>query len=207
MLSDHFANAREGDDTAGGLDAATSVGTGDSLPAAESVGVIGGPPAPAPAAAGPGSGGDPDIDDEPRPGGPRLGHERPGPGSGSGDGPVSMPEGNPGSVVLGADPFLGLGPGEAAMGRFVADYLQLLDGRLATIRQCLDDSDIEGARVAVLSLESSSAMLGGTALTARLAELRAQLDLGPTPQRNALLSLVEVAASSFRGDLQHTNRA
>lgn len=88
------------------------------------------------------------------------------------------------------------------MGRFVVDYLQLLDGRLDTIRRCLDDSDIEGARVAMLSLESSTLMIGGTALAARLTELRSHLDLGSTPQRNALLSLVEVAASVFRHDLR-----
>ena len=99
-----------------------------------------------------------------------------------------------------------LGPGEGAMDRFVVDYLQLLDGRLDSIRRCLDDCDIEGARVAVLSLESSSKMLGGTSLAARLTELRSQLDLGPTPQRNALLSLVEIAATTFRQDLQAQDR-
>jgi hypothetical protein len=100
-----------------------------------------------------------------------------------------------------ADPFVALGPGEAAMDRFVADYLQLLDGRLDTIRRCLDDSDIEGARVAVMSLESSSLMLGGASLAACLGELRGQLDLGPTPQLYALMALVEAAASEFRHDL------
>jgi hypothetical protein len=95
-----------------------------------------------------------------------------------------------------------LGLGEAAMGRFVADYLQLLDGRLDTIRRCLVDSDVEGARVAVLSLESSSRMLDAGPLAERLGELRSHLDLGPTPQRNALMSLVEVAAAAFRRDLQ-----
>ena len=92
------------------------------------------------------------------------------------------------------------------MDRFVTDYLQLLDGRLDTIRRCLDDSDIEGARVAILSLESSSVMLGGGPLAARLAELRSHLDLGPTPQRNALLSLVESAASVFRSELESAGR-
>jgi hypothetical protein len=45
-------------------------------------------------------------------------------------------------------------------------------------------------------------MLGGTSLAARLTELRSQLDLGTTPQRNALLSQVEVAATAFRRELQ-----
>lgn len=87
------------------------------------------------------------------------------------------------------------------MDRFVADYLQLLDQRLDTIRRGLDDSDIEGARVAILSLESSSLMLGGRSLAARLGELRANLDLGPTSQCDAMMSQVEVAASVFRRDL------
>ena len=105
------------------------------------------------------------------------------------------------------DRFGKLGPGDGAMDRFVVDYLELLDGRLDSIRRCLADCDIEGARVAVLSLESSSKMLGGTALAARLTELRSQLDLGTTPQRNALLALVEVAATVFRHDLQSAHPA
>lgn len=104
------------------------------------------------------------------------------------------------------DRFGALGPGSAAMDRFLVDYLQLLDGRVEAIRRCLDDSDIEGARVAILSLESSSLMLGGRPLADRLSELRAHVDLGPTPQRNALLALVEVAASAFRRQLEPTTR-
>ena len=101
-----------------------------------------------------------------------------------------------------ADLYVALGPDDAVMHRFVTDYLLLLDGRLDTIRRCLDDSDIEGARVAILSLESSSLMLGGGPLAARLSELRSQLDLGSTPQRNALLVLAESAASRFRSELE-----
>ncbi|GAA3694229.1 hypothetical protein GCM10022204_07530 [Microlunatus aurantiacus] len=101
------------------------------------------------------------------------------------------------------DRFDAFDPGDGAMDRFVADYLDLLDGRLDAIGRCMIDSDIEGARVAVLSLESSSKMLGATVLAGRLTELRSQLDhLGPTPQRNALLALVEVAAEAFRRRLQ-----
>jgi hypothetical protein len=128
------------------------------------------------------------------------GHPAPAPAAAAPE-PVNQPDADDMRAAA-ADPFVALGPGEAAMDRFVADYLQLLDGRLDTIRRCLDDSDIEGARVAVMSLESSSLMLGGGSLAACLGELRARLDLGPTPQRNALVALVEAAASVFRGDLQ-----
>lgn len=88
------------------------------------------------------------------------------------------------------------------MDRFGVDYLELLDGRLLAIRRCMVDSDVEGARIAVLSLESSSKMLGATELAGRLTELRSQLMTGPTPQLNALLALVEAAAESFRHQLQ-----
>lgn len=101
------------------------------------------------------------------------------------------------------DRFDALGPGTGAMDRFVADYLDLLDGRLVAIRRCLVDSDVEGARVAVLSLESSSKMLGATELAGRLTELRAQLMTGPTPQLQALLAQVEPVAEAFRQHLQH----
>lgn len=117
------------------------------------------------------------------------------PGGITGGHPAPAPAAEP-------DRFGDLGPGSAAMGRFVVDYLQLLDGRLDAIRRCLADSDIEGARVAVLSLESSSVMLGGRPLADRLSELRTHLELGPTPQRNALLALVEVSAAAFRRELE-----
>ncbi len=100
------------------------------------------------------------------------------------------------------DRFGSFEPGDGAMDRFVADYLDLLDGRLLAIQRCLGGTDVEATRVAVLSLESSSKMLGATVLADRLTELRAQLTHGPTPQRNALMALVEVAAEGFRHHLQ-----
>ena len=128
-------------------------GTGETLPAAEPVGSVGGQTRPAPAA---------------------------------------------------GDRFVALDPGQDAMVQFVADYLQMLDGRLDTIRRCLLDSDLEGARVAILSLESSSLMLGRNPLTASLGELRAQLDLSSASQRHLLMSSVEDAATNFRADLERT---
>ena len=102
------------------------------------------------------------------------------------------------------DRFVALGPGEDAMEQFVADYLQMMDGRLDSIRRCLLDSDVEGARVAILSLESSSLMLGKNPLAASLTELRARLDLNSTSERLVLLSRVEDAAKSFRTALEHS---
>jgi hypothetical protein len=190
------------------------MGMGGALPAAEPGGILGGYPAPAPAAAGP-EPVIPDSDVEPVLGGARLAHDRPAIGGGSAGGSVSAPIQVSGPAPPGAeadsdgevaDLYVALGPGEAAMDRFVTDYLLLLDGRLDAIRRCLEDSDIEGARVAVLSLESSSLMLGAGQLAGRLSELRSRLDLGPTPQRNALLEMVESAASVFRSELESAGR-
>lgn len=167
MLTHHFAINCD-DDAAGGLHAAESVGTDETLPAAEPVGIVGGHPVPAPAAAG----------EEPA-------TDR-----------IEVRGTGPTPVVS-----------STAMDRFAADYLQLLGGRLDAIRRCLDDSDVEGTRVAILSLESSSVMLGATALATRLTELRSELKLGPTPQRYALLSLVDMAAADFRRELESDHRA
>lgn len=119
--------------------------------------------------------------------------------------PVGSVGGQPGPAPAAADDrFVALDPGQDAMEQFVTDYLKMLEGRLDTIRRCLTDSDIEGARVAILSLESSSLMLGTNPLTASLGELRAQLDLSSATQRDALMSSVEGAATSFRADLERT---
>ena len=116
--------------------------------------------------------------------------------------PVRSVGGQPAPAPAADDRFVALDPGQSAMDRFVADYLQMLEGRLDTIRRCLADSDIEGARVAILSLESSSLMLGRNPLTACLGELRARLDLSSAADRRALMSLVEDAATNFRRDLE-----
>lgn len=117
--------------------------------------------------------------------------------------PVGSVGGQPAPAPAAAgDRFVALDPGHEAMAQFVADYLQMLDGRLDTIRRCLDDSDLEGARIAILSLESSSLMLGRNPLATSLGELRTQLDLSSTSQRRSLMSSVEQTATSFRADLE-----
>ena len=88
------------------------------------------------------------------------------------------------------------------MARFVADYLTLLDGRLDAIRVRLETDDIEAARVAVLSLESTTAMLGGSGLSAALHELRLALDTPSSPRRLALLARVESEAAAFSAGLR-----
>jgi hypothetical protein len=50
------------------------------------------------------------------------------------------------------------------MDRFRRDFLELLDGRVAKIEKLVLTGQLEPAHVALLSLESSSAMVGRTEL-------------------------------------------
>ncbi|MFT4167445.1 MAG: hypothetical protein QM650_19590 [Microlunatus sp.] len=118
--------------------------------------------------------------------------------------PVGTVGGQSGPAPAAADRFVALDPGQDAMEQFLTDYLQMLDGRLDAIRRCLADSDLEGARVAILSLESSSLMLGRNPLAVSLGVLRAQLDLSSSEQRRTLLTSVEQAATGFRADLERS---
>lgn len=48
----------------------------------------------------------------------------------------------------------------AVVDRFVADYVTLLDERLATIGACLAQGSTDDAVISILSLESTSSMIG-----------------------------------------------
>lgn len=69
---------------------------------------------------------------------------------------------------------------------FRQDYLDLLDGRVATIERLVAQQEVEPAQVALLSLESSSAMLGAGDLVAAVRRLRTALDVAPTEELEAL---------------------
>jgi len=68
------------------------------------------------------------------------------------------------------------------VGQFVADYLGLLDHRMARLRQLLaSHAAVETIRVHILSLETTSAMLGAGEVVARASALRqAVADRQPT---------------------------
>lgn len=61
------------------------------------------------------------------------------------------------------------------MARFRQDYLDLLDGRVRKIGRLVALAQVEPAQVALLSLESSSTMLGLTDLAEAVRRLRAAL--------------------------------
>jgi len=88
--------------------------------------------------------------------------------------------------------------GEAMMAAFLRDYLDLLDGRLDAIRECLRSGEAEDARVAVLSLESSSGMLGEAELVDHLRELRLRLETAAPSEQEGLLAVIESTAAAVR---------
>lgn len=141
-----------------------------------------------------------------------LAGERSAPGGGgSEEGSVPAPSGGlgpiPPSVVdehdrLGcADLDLGaltkaLGGDESVVIRLIQDYLNLLDERLPDIRRYLRSEQTDAARVALLSLETTTAMFGVPAPVAAISGLRAKVGYRPTPE---LLDQLTGVAAVLRG--------
>jgi hypothetical protein len=91
---------------------------------------------------------------------------------------------------------------------FRQDYLNLLAGRVATIERLVSHQEVEPAQVALLSLESSSAMLGAGDLVAAVRRLRTALDVAPTEELEALTEgMVTEAAALARRLAEPVNRA
>lgn len=87
------------------------------------------------------------------------------------------------------------------MACFRQDYLDLLEGRVRKIERLVADQQLEAAHVALLSLESSSAMVGATALAAAVKELRSALERGDVEDVDAQTTRVVHAASVARQHL------
>ena len=80
---------------------------------------------------------------------------------------------------------------------FRQDYLDLLDGRVATIERLVAHQEVEPAQVALLSLESSSAMLGAGDLVAAVRRLRTALDVASAEELETLSEGMVAAAAAF----------
>lgn len=88
------------------------------------------------------------------------------------------------------------------MDRFRRDFLDLLDGRVAKIEKLVQTAQLEPAHVALLSLESSSAMIGRTELVAVVRQLRHVLTEAAPEELDALLAQVLEQAENARHDLE-----
>ena len=90
---------------------------------------------------------------------------------------------------------------DAMMTRFVHDYLDLLDERLLTIHTALTDGNLLAAEVAMLSLESSSTMVGATSLAHIVRNLRAAVVQGDWSCFPELTHALDAEASNVPGQL------
>lgn len=94
-----------------------------------------------------------------------------------------------------------MGDHDAMMARFVHDYLELLDHRVSSIRSHLDQRNFMTAHVALLSLESTSVMVGAHALARAAGRLREAVERGERDTVPALLADVSLEAERTRGEL------
>lgn len=87
---------------------------------------------------------------------------------------------------------------DAMMARFVHDYLELLDHRVSSIRSHLEQRNFMTAHVALLSLESTSVMVGADALAHAAGRLREAVEQGDRDTVPALLADVSAEAEQTR---------
>lgn len=90
---------------------------------------------------------------------------------------------------------------DAMMARFVHDYLELLDHRVSSIRSHLEQRNFMTAHVALLSLESTSVMVGATGLAQAAGRLREAVEEGERDTIAALLAEVGLEADRTRQEL------
>ena len=87
------------------------------------------------------------------------------------------------------------------MACFRQDYLDLLESRVVTIQRLVAADQVEPARVALLSLESSSAMVGADELVGAVKQLRTALDHGAHAEFGVLSDSLAVEAGAVRSRL------
>ena len=91
------------------------------------------------------------------------------------------------------------------MACFRQDYLDLLDGRVESISRLVASHELEPAQVALLSLESSSAMVGAGELAAAVRRLRTSLDGSSAEELDVLTASVVAEAAQVAGRLADRN--
>ena len=95
---------------------------------------------------------------------------------------------------------------DAMMARFVHDYLELLDHRVSSIRHHLDQRNFMTAHVALLSLESTSVMVGAERLACAAGRLREAVEEGERDEVDELLAEVAGEAERTREQLAESGR-
>jgi HPt (histidine-containing phosphotransfer) domain-containing protein len=89
----------------------------------------------------------------------------------------------------------------AMMARFVRDYLGLLDERVSAITRQLESGDDLTAHVSLLSLESTSSMVGAKELAKIAGLLRGAVERGQRSTVPALVTAMTAEAARVRDSL------
>jgi hypothetical protein len=121
---------------------------------------------------------------------------RPVRGDGSRGGSVSAPQQRPGPVTSPTmEENVATSEDTAMMARFVSDYLGLLDERVHAITCQLESGNDLTAQVSMLSLESTSSMVGAKELAKIVALLRGAVERGQRSTVPALLTAMTAEAA------------
>ena len=121
---------------------------------------------------------------------------RPVRGDGSRGGSVSAPREGPGPVTLPTtEERVAAFEDTAMMARFVRDYLGLLDERVTAITGQLEAGNDLTAHISLLSLESTSSMVGAKELAKIAGLLRGAVERGQWSTVPALLSAMTAEAA------------
>ncbi len=86
--------------------------------------------------------------------------------------------------------------------QFVSDYLDLLDHRMAAVETAITAGNAERAEVALLSLESTSLMVGADAIVRTVRPIRAAVGLGDFASARSKLSALRRARTTDRTRLE-----
>jgi hypothetical protein len=91
-----------------------------------------------------------------------------------------------------------LGGDVVAGARFATDFVAAWDGRVANLHDAVDRNDPEDVATALLSIQTSSAMLGATLLFSAATELRQQLRTTRRVDAVAVDRLVQLGVQTCR---------
>jgi hypothetical protein len=90
---------------------------------------------------------------------------------------------------------------EAIMARFLDDYLALLDARVSSIKEHLDNGEDMTVNVVLLSLESSSSMVGARELATIVSLLRGAVERHERRHVPTLVQAMSNEAERFRASV------
>ena len=94
-----------------------------------------------------------------------------------------------------------VGGDAAIVEKFVVDYLSLLDDRVYRLTRLLHGNDDDATLIAILSLETTSSMIGATEIVTMAPVLRAAVGSQEDGRREVALERLQIAVAGVRSSL------